>query len=174
MDSITTPRMILELLRAEGPMLTRQLAARLALTQPHIARVCRCLCKKGCISSVEGMHGLTEKGREAIAGGRYPCRRAEAKGSLRQKAWNVMRMRDSFSIEDLLLTVCNGEEKDAKGNLTQFCAALHAAGILKRTRRTNAYFLPRGQGPLCPAYNRPKKYVVDRNTGEVFRLGESL
>lgn len=171
MTVITTPRLILELLQSDGPLFTRQIAAKLSMGPRHICEVCRCLRNEGCIASVDGLHGLTKKGFEAIVSGKFPCREYNAKkGTLRQKAWNVMRMKDMFSVSDILETVCDGSEKNAEGNIRQYCKALHRAGILKITQRTKSYFLPKGQGPLCPAYNREENYVLDRNTGEIFRL----
>lgn len=171
MAAITTPRLIMELLQMEGPQFTRQIAAKLSISPRHVCDVCRCLRNEGCIASVEGLHGLTKKGLDAIISGKFPCREYDVrKRSLRQRAWNVMRMRDMFTVSDILETVCDGTEKNAEGNIRQYCAALHRAGILKITQRTKSYFLPKGQGPLCPAYNREQNYVLDRNTGEFFGL----
>lgn len=175
MAIITTPRLILELLQCEGPLFTRQIAAKLSMSPRHICNVCLCLREKEYLACVEGLHGLTRKGLEAVSSGRFPCRAYdEKKGTLRQKAWNVMRMKDMFTVSDIMETVCDGTEKNAEGNIRQYCKALQRAGILKITQRTKSYFLPKGQGPLCPAYNRAENYVLDRNTGEIFRLGESL
>lgn len=164
---------MLELLQREGPLFTRQIAAKLGLSSDWIRQVCACLREQDLIASVEGLHGLTKNGLAAIASGKFPCREYDAKkGTLRQKAWNVMRIKDMFTVSDILETVCDGSEKNAEGNIRQYCKALHRAGILKITQRTKSYFLPKGQGPLCPAYNRAGNYVLDRNTGEIFRLEE--
>ena len=121
----------------------------------------------------------TVKARKTLleTGGFIPCQRAgrnatSAGRTLRQRAWSVMRMADHFTVDNLMQTVCDGDEGNAGDNLRNYCRALFRAGILGRTARTRAYFLrdEANTGPLAPAYNRAEKCVTDRNTGKTYPL----
>ena len=178
MAKVTLAAKVLERLALHGPQYTRQLVAALE-TQPECVRqVCSCLRKKGLIHSEDGMHGLTRLGEETLGKGlEPPCRlkgqAASSKGrTLRQRAWSVMRMADHFTVDSLLQTVSDGDEKYAEGNLRYYCRALLQAGFLGQTARTRAYFLrpEANTGPLAPAYNREGKCVTDRNTGKTYPL----
>lgn len=163
---------------ADGPRFTRQIAAELDVRGESVAAVCRCLRHKGWVCGEGGLHGLTRHGQDELArGGFIPCRRkgraaASAGRTLRQRAWAVMRMADHFSVDSLLRTVSDGEERNAENNLTNYCRALYRAGFLGRMARTRAFFLRAGAdtGPLAPAYNRAEKCVTDRNTGRTIFL----
>ena len=161
-----------------GPAFTRTLAAELEAHRESIAAVCRCLRRAGWVHSVEGLHGLTARGRAALESGEFvPCQRAgraatSAGRTLRQRAWSVMCMVDTFMVVDLLRTLCSGEEpgQDTAGaDLTRYCRALARAGYLGKTARTGAYFVRREHvhGPKAPAWNTATGTVTDRNTGEV-------
>ena len=121
---------------AEGALLTRQLAARLDSRAQVILAACRCLRHKGLVHTIESMHGLTRAGKALLEqGGFIPCqRKGRAAGSagrtLRQRAWTVMRMADHFSVDSLLQTVSDGDERNAENNLRNYCRALHRAGLL--------------------------------------------
>ena len=169
---------ILRELATSGPLLTRQLAARLDARTPSVMAACRCLRHKGLIHTEDGMHGLTRTGKTLLeTGGFIPCQRAgrnatSAGRTLRQRAWSVMRMADHFTVDSLMQTICDGDEGNAGDNLRNYCRALFRANILGRTARTRAYFLrsEANTGPLAPAYNRAEKCVTDRNTGKTFPL----
>ncbi len=174
MDAV---RRVLERLASEGPQYTRQLAAALGLAASHVSKLCTCLRQNQLIHSESGMHGITEAGRARLSEGFLPCQRkgraATSKGrTLRQRAWNVMRMRDQFRLDDLLTTLCDGDEKGAQENLGHYCRALYLAGILGMTARTKAYYLREeaNHGPQAPSYNHGAKCVTDRNTGEVIAI----
>ena len=175
MDAV---RNIMERLASEGPQYTRQLASSIGVSSEYVRKLCRCLRHHKLIHSEGGMHGITEAGRARLADRYLPCQRkgraATSEGrTLRQRAWNIMRMRDHFSVDDLLTTLCDGEEKGAEENLRNYYRALYRAGILGMTGRTKAYYLrpESNHGALAPAYNRAEKCVTDRNTGEIIALG---
>jgi hypothetical protein len=172
---------------ANGPKLTRQIAAGLGKS-PDAARLClETLRRKGFVTSVEGSHTLTDKGRTALAEGREitsgPCGGAAASRrelTLRQKAWRAMGIRDGFSLDDLLTMLCDGSEKSAARNLNRYLCALEAAGYLmplprrgdgaaKRWRLRR----DRATGPEAPALNTRTRRVTDCNTGQVFDLDRS-
>lgn len=163
---------------ATGPKLTRQLATALNRQPESVCEPCRRLARHGLVHSVEGMHGLTGKGAKILESGLpLPCaRKGHAArsngGTLRQRAWNIMRMRDTFTVDDLLRSLCDGSEKSAENNLANYCLALRRAGFLGVTARTGSYFLKTGHGPKAPAYNRGEKCVTDRNTGKTVMIKE--
>ena len=64
-----------------------------------------------------------------------------------------MRMRDHFSVDDLLTTLCDGEEKGAEENLRNYCRALYRAGMLGMTGRTKAIIC--GQSQIMGLWPRP-------------------
>lgn len=171
---------VLRYLADNGPSYTRQIASKLGVTSTGVLLVCRCLQSHGLLHTEAGMHGLTAAGQErAKNGGWVPCQRAgraaTSRGrTLRQRAWNVLRMADQTTVPDLLRVVCEGDEERAEDNLRNYCRALHLAGILGRTRRTGAYFLRCGAntGDKAPAYNRANKTVTDRNTGRTVSIAE--
>lgn len=171
---------IMHHLAEHGASYTRQLAAALEVTSEGVRAVCRCLRSHDLIHTTDdNMHGLTAAGQQWIqTGGFLPCQRAGRAATsegrtLRQKAWNVLRMANMATVGDLLRTVCDGDEKGAENNLRNYCRALYRAGILGKAARTGAYYLrPKANtGPKSPAYNRAEKSVTDRNTGKSVSIG---
>ena len=55
--------------------------------------------------------------------------RTESRG-LRQRAWWVIRKRQSFTLYELLDVLATGRERDATSNLGKYLRALAGAGIL--------------------------------------------
>lgn len=170
---------------ADGPKLTRQIAASLVKPREDMRRCLDRLRRKGLVDSAEGTHQITEAGRAALAEGRDimsgPCggNTTSRQGpTLRQRAWRLMRMRDGFSVEDLLSTLCDGGERDALANLRRYVVALEATGYLTPFRRrgeggAKRWFLRRDRntGPEAPALNTAARRLTDHNTGQVFDLG---
>lgn len=166
-------------LAENGNCYTRQLAAALDAASTGICAACICLRKHGLVhTEAGGIHGLTEAGRQWVeVGGFLPCQRAGRAATsegrtLRQRAWNVMRMADKITVADLLRTLCDGSERGADDNLKNYCRALYRAGILGKTARTGDYFLrvEANTGPKAPSYNRVEKSVTDRNTGKIMSI----
>lgn len=93
-------------------------------------------------------------------------------------AWRAMRIREVFSLDDLMQLVCDGGEKDAVRNLGGYVRALAAAGYLVPMRRQNSARHPgrwrltsKGNtGPEAPAWNKKSGMVKDPNTGEAFNV----
>lgn len=169
-------------LAEHGACYTRQLAVALGATSAGVCAVCRCLRSHNLIHTTEdNMHGLTAAGQQwTQVGGFVPCQRAGRTATsegrtLRQKAWNVLRMANMATVADLLRTVCDGNEKGAEENLRNYCRALYRADMLGKTGRTGAYFLrpEANTGPKAPSYNRVEKTVTDRNTGKTVSIGGS-
>lgn len=172
---------ILDALR-DGAKLTRQLAAVLNAPADNVRSCLRTLVKRGLIRSSEGVNQITEAGREALASGREvtsgPCNGNAVSrrfGSLRAKAWRAMRMKTAFSLDDLLMLLCDGSESDAEGNLRSYVNALESAGYLfARARRGEGgqvrWSLDRDTGPEAPSWNKKTRVLRDHNTGEVFDI----
>ncbi|OLN30422.1 hypothetical protein DVDV_0622 [Desulfovibrio sp. DV] len=143
--------------------------------------------QNGFVASAEGVHQITDKGRQFLADGRTitsgPCsgNAASRRGlSLRQRAWRAMGMRDGFSLDDLLTMLCDGSEKEPERNLSRYLAALEAAGYLMRLPRRGEGGATRWRlrrdwatGPEAPAFNTQTRRLTDCNTGQVFKLGRT-
>ena len=170
---------------ADGPKLTRQLTATLDGPASSLRRCLRNLAERGLVTTAEGAHQITDKGRRALSEGHEvtsgPCsgNAASRRGpTLRQRAWRLMRIRDGFSVEDLLGTLCDDNEGDPGRNLRRYITALEAAGYLSPFRRRGEgggkrWFLRRemNTGPEAPALNTRAKRLTDHNTGKMFALG---
>ena len=167
---------------ADGPKLTRQIAASLGTTSNSLVRCLRKLQQKGLLINAEGVHQITEKGRATLAEGREitsgPCsgQAASRRGNtLRAKAWRAMGMRDGFGLDDLLTLLCDGDEGDAENNLASYLRALEAAGFLTPMRPGSCgkprWRLKRDRaGGEPPAWNKATRTLRDHNTGEVFAI----
>ncbi len=169
---------------AEGAMLTRQIAAVLGRPSRDVTGCLGSLRVRGFIASVHGIHRITEAGRKALASGTEitsgPCNGATTTRNartLRVRAWRLMRMRDGFSLDDLLSTLCDGSEADAACNLGTYIQALEAAGyLLPLPRRGDGaprrwrLRRDRDTGPEAPAWNKAVRVLRDHNTGETFHL----
>lgn len=89
--------------------------------------------------------------------------------TLRARAWRVMRMMMWWSIDDLLFTVADGTEKEARKNLRRYVHMLAVAGYLDpHPRFSRRWRLIRDTGLEAPTYNTKTKKLTDSNTGEVF------
>lgn len=176
---ITTGQAILNELAGGKVMLTRELASRLDTPIDNIRSTARRLLERGYITRNEGCYQITEKGQDVIAFGRT-CVAGSQKGdfatrsrfSLRTRAWNLIRMKTaSWSVDDLLMTLADGTEKDAERGLRRYVRALLKAGYVERTPRNPQLFrLVRNTGRLAPALNTPAKTLTDPNTGEVHHV----
>jgi len=82
---------------------------------------------------------------------------------LRARAWWVIRRKRQVTLADLLLTVSNGDEKRAYGNLNQFLRGLAEAGVLRRQgRRHVRWRLARDLGTRMPVVR--DDHVFDPNS----------
>ena len=101
---------------------------------------------------------------------------------LRQRAWWVMRRRISFTLPELLTTLADGTERDAKSNLGKYLRALAKAGIIKReaerqrgTALTSPghlrYQLIINAGRQAPVWRASGETVFDPNSDIVYAIG---
>lgn len=169
---------------AGGRRLTRQVAAALGKSSRDVGGCLGALRRRGLILSADGVHEITEAGREALASGvaitSGPCNgdaTSRKTGTLRAKAWRYMRMRDGFGLDDVLSTLCDGSETDAPCNLRGYIQALESAGyLLALPRRGEAaeqrWRLKRDRdtGPEAPAWNKKTRVLRDHNNGKAYQI----
>jgi hypothetical protein len=55
--------------------------------------------------------------------------------TLRQRAWWLMRQQGTFTLNDLLTTLCDGTEKSAYSSLMKYVGLLERVGVLQRLKR---------------------------------------
>jgi hypothetical protein len=173
---------------AGGPKLTRDLMDALGMTKAGVRDACKRLAARGLMQSVEGLHGITEAGGQALAGGAEvvsgPSKGGcveRYKGSVRAKAWRVLRIRRKVGLDDLLPLVLapqatKEDETRTRQNLDRYLWALTLAGFLHELPRRGGparWMLVRDTGPCAPAWNKAQRTVTDANTGEVHQLGAS-
>lgn len=97
---------------------------------------------------------------------------------LRERAWWLMRRLGRFTLDDLHLTIANGTERDAAGNLGKYISALERVGVLQRQRRripgdtptSNGHIvwrLVRDLGRQAPVWRSAQQVLFDPNSGEL-------
>jgi hypothetical protein len=94
---------------------------------------------------------------------------------LRAKAWWVLRKNKSMTLAEIMLTVCDGSEKNAESNLRGWLNKLSCAGMLTRRREPDGkltsngsyrYTLVKDLGPKAPVVRALAKQVFDPNSGK--------
>ncbi|MBY0409895.1 MAG: hypothetical protein K2Q97_07140 [Burkholderiaceae bacterium] len=55
--------------------------------------------------------------------------------TLRERAWWLMRQQGTFTLHDLLTTLCDGSEKNAYHSLMKYVGLLERVGVLQRLKR---------------------------------------
>ena len=172
-------------LLASGPKLTRDLVNALGMTKAGVRDACKRLVARGLMQSMEGVHGITEAGTLALAGGaevvsgpkKGGCEE-RYKNSTRAKAWRGLRIRNKAGVDDLLPLVLGAsgtkqEEQQARRNLECYLRALTLAGFLHELPRRGGparWVLVRNTGPCAPAWNKAQRTVTDSNTSTVYPL----
>nr|WP_319485491.1 hypothetical protein [uncultured Cohaesibacter sp.] len=145
------------------------------------------LVMRGLLERVElGCYQLTDDGKQIIASGQKitsgPIRAdrglsRKPRETLRQRAWNAMRMSGAFTIGDIVMAASTGSEKNADNNLQRYFCALVKARYLtvlpvrvRGTKLTSNGFkrfrLMKDTGPIAPIYRANKGCLFDHNLGE--------
>ncbi len=167
------------------------LTQELDMNRRQISDAASALVRKSYVERIEiGCFQLTTEGKEAVArkevitsganGAHKANRRAEA-NTLRQRAWNVMRIQRRFTVQDLLTTATSGDEVGAKNNLQRFCRLLCSAGVIRRLpkrQRGSAptsngfaqYTLVQDLGHVAPSHRAKSKALFDHNSGKEMAL----
>ena len=159
-----------------------------SLSRRDIAKAMGKLILRGYAERIEiGCFRATEAGRAAQASGEVitsgpsgphtaVASRPQA-STLRQRAWDTMRMGGAFSIPDLLVAADNGEDVAATSNLQRYLKGLERAGYLtvlpvreRGTRPTSNGFrrfrLTDDTGEIAPVVRPKDKEVYDHNRRE--------
>lgn len=183
MAAVTLQTLLLHRLGAGGGVIG-ELAADLALDHGQISQAAALLIARGYVERQErGCFALTEAGRAArdsgvtiesgVTGpGRAP--RRPARRTIRQRAWNAMRITRTFTVADLTTTVARDGDGDVEENLRRYVCALADAGYLVRSSRRRpgtapgsngfrVYSLARDTGPVAPVISRLHGSVIDFN-----------
>lgn len=130
-----------------------------------------------------GCYRLTESGAHwvatghALAAGQCARRGRTVTRGLRERAWWLMREMRKFTLVDLLTTLADGSESDARSNLAKYLAALEAVGVLRRVHRKvprqsgagrghDIWWLARDLGRAAPVARPTHREVFDPNSGE--------
>lgn len=153
-------------------------AASALIGKEYLERV-----ERGCFQLTDAGRIAVERGEQITSGPRGQLRslRRAASDTLRQRAWNVMRIQRRFSIPDLLTAATTGTEIRAGDNLQHYCKALSDAGILRRLparQRGTAltsngfaqYTLVQDLGHIAPVHRKKARLVIDHNSGKEMAL----
>jgi hypothetical protein len=131
----------------------------------------------------QGCHQLTPAGRAAYEAGikltsgpTGPQASGQRKRhpGLRQRVWNVLRLGRKVSVEDILLLVVQGGEKDPTSNVGKYLRALARAGYVRRMpiRETPSNLTSNGAirwwlisdtGALAPVWRTSRDVIHDPN-----------
>jgi len=131
----------------------------------------------GCFQLTKAGHAFLESGEELTSGPNGPLtgqRKPNKRATVRQRAWNVMRMGNVFTVPDLLLAVLTADDGDPTSNLQRYIKALVGAGYVvelpARKRGTSLtsngfkrYRLIKNTGEIAPSVTSPNNTVSDRN-----------
>lgn len=164
------------------------------LTGKQVATACALLEKNGYLTrkryaddSVKpGHYLLTSQGKNALADGtsltsgpKSPHGKSRRKaGTLRERAWNLLRIKRQVSVPELIATLLDADSpvarvKSATNNLQKYFQQLKMAGYLAELRRdqptsrtsngAKRYLLIRNSGPLPPVTKENMRKVFDQN-----------
>lgn len=141
--------------------------------------------RRGLVEIVgRGRYKVTDAGRaflasgQRITSGQAATRPRQQTRGMRQRAWWVLRARQTVSIRDLLTALADGTEKNAETNLARYLRTLARAGFLVELPRVpgtlltspgfKRYRLVRNNGRQAPVVRQHQRTVFDPNTGEAF------
>ena len=116
--------------------------------------------------SVRGCHTLTPAGRRALEEGaklrsgpkgpQTSGQRARDRG-LRQRAWNALRTLKKLTIDDIIMRVVDGDERDPRSNILKYVRALARAGYVQA--------MPQREAPLNATSNGCRRWLLITDTG---------
>lgn len=164
------------------------------ISRRDIAKAMGKLILRGYAERIEaGCFRATEAGRAAHASGEVitsgpsgphtAAANCPQAGTLRQRAWDAMRLGGTFSIPDLVVAADNGKDADPTSNLQRYLKGLERAGYLaalpvreRGTRPTSNGFrrfrLVDDTGEIAPVLRPKKQEVYDHNRKETRSLRE--
>lgn len=130
--------------------------------------------KPGCYKVLAAGVVLIKSGGEVKSGPQGETGVKCRTGTLRERAWKAIRIRKKFCLNDVIVLVAKGKEKDILSNVGKYVRALERAGYLTRLAKRNPgvmttsngflrYFLVRNTGPKAPVWQQNKDCVYDPN-----------
>lgn len=188
MGNATVQNAVLAVLADAGRCLVLdELAAALGLTKNNITIGARALIERGyavrrergCFEITPEGVALRVSGMELSSGPRGPVKRTRGvKKSLRRCLWRAIRIKQKFTVCDLLVLSTNGDEKSARNNAQGYVRALAAAGYLAELRSLTPngpkrYALVRDTGPEMPLLRHELGIIYDPNTKAVYPCAPS-
>ncbi len=174
---------------ADGTCRTmEQLNETLDLNRRQISQGATKLIFRGLLERVEvGCYQLTAAGKEAVAEGvqltsgpikpdRGKCR-VPQRDTLRQRAWNTIRMGSAVTITDLLMAAKMGGERTAENNLHGYLRALvkfgylielpcRASGTKRNSNGFKRWRILKDTGPIAPVWRAASNTLFDHNLGD--------
>lgn len=168
----------------EACLLIGDLAAMLGLTNAQVSQAAALLVGRGLVERIDrGCFQLTEAGRQARAlgvtiesGVTGPKRafRRPPRLSIRQRAWNAMRITRTFTVPEITTAVAREGDGDVEENLRRYFSELAKGGYLVRSHRRRPgtapgsngfaiWSLARDTGPVAPVWSRKNCSVHDFN-----------
>lgn len=137
------------------------------LSEKQVENACQRLRRHGFISrSGRGCFALTAAGQTAIAEGgklRAGPRGPQESGQrrrdpgMRQRIWNTLRTGRKLTIDDILMRVSDGDERDGRGNVGKYLRALAKGGYTQPMAIREV--------PLCPTSNGSIRWWLISDTG---------
>lgn len=180
----------LRLFKPRQSLTIGQLAVRSVIPRHEVVKTVGYLINRGYLTRTElGVYILTPEGEEALANGveirSGPIGPDTGKSrkpfadTIRQRAWNAMRIVGAFSTPDLVCAACEDPGDKDHHNIQRYCRALKEAGYLIEMPNREAgsaetsngfkrYRLLNNTGEIAPTFRNTKKEVFDHNTKEVF------
>ena len=113
----------------------------------------------------QGCHKLTAAGRAALAEGRKirsgpngpeTGHRRRDRG-IRQRVWNALRTGKKLTIDDLIMRVAEGGERDPRSNIRKYLVALARVGYVRQ--------MPVREAALNPTSNGCIRWWLVKDTG---------
>jgi hypothetical protein len=189
-----------QLLTAVGQAAPRECIteARMAeitgLTPPQVEHAALKLRKHGFLTKTgQGCHKLTAAGRAAIAAGRKirsgpngpeTGHRRRDRG-LRQRVWNALRSGKKLTVDDLIMRVAEGGERDPRSNVRKYLVALARAGYVRQmpvrepglnpsSNGCVRWWLVKDTGPIAPVWRQRHGALYDGNSEEQMPLAADI
>lgn len=165
------------------------LSQKLDLSTKSISQAVGNLIKHSYVTrSATGIYRLTEKGKSLKNSGKpliinpgpekgyeWPVKE---KNDFRSRAWKAIRIKQKFTVNDILMLARNGSEKQALNQLHIYLRALTRVGFLMELKSREPgyamtsngfkrYALVKDPGYLAPIFRRRSNEVYNPNNGEV-------
>lgn len=137
------------------------------LKPKQVEHACQNLRRHGFITrSVRGCHTLLPAGHKALEEGaklrsgpkgpQTSGQRSRERGH-RQRIWNALRTLKKLTVDDILMRIIDGDERDPRSNVLKYVRALARAGYVQA--------MPQRERPLNPTSNGCRRWLLITDTG---------